>query len=129
MGDNTLYQPDLLPPVPEQVQTAELPRPAMPTQQSRRKPTRAVFAAATLMLLAALIAGLVLTNALSANRTVTAVASAAGREGPSVQTIQPTRASLRRTSTQPGTVHPFSEAKVYSRVTGYLKELKVDIGQ
>lgn len=46
-----------------------------------------------------------------------------------VTTVPVTRADLSRTTTQPATVHAYFEARVYAKVSGYLKELHVDIGQ
>jgi RND family efflux transporter MFP subunit len=41
----------------------------------------------------------------------------------------PRYASLKRTTTQPMTMRANYEAKIYAKVAGYLKELRVDIGQ
>jgi HlyD family secretion protein len=46
-----------------------------------------------------------------------------------VPIIVPRIASLERTTTQPAVVHANFEAKIYAKVAGYLKELRVDIGQ
>jgi RND family efflux transporter MFP subunit len=54
-------------------------------------------------------------------------ASEAG--GDVVDTVAVTRADLTRTTTQPATVHAYFDARVYAKVSGYLKELRVDIGQ
>lgn len=115
------------------------PRPALPLTHTPPPPRawkkrKAVASAAVaLALLTVVIAGF-LTNRLSANRPEIAPGSTADEtsnrgQGVGVRTIKPGVATLRRTSTQPGTVHAYSEAKVYARVSGYLKELKVDIGQ
>jgi RND family efflux transporter MFP subunit len=114
MSEPSLQSPDLSP----------------PSQGARSRAKKVLYTALALALVAAGLYGVFLTNLLSAH---TAPDSAAGErpaagEGVSVQTVRPARANLRRTSTQPGTVHPFSEAKVYARVTGYLKELQADIG-
>lgn len=45
-----------------------------------------------------------------------------------VPVLIPERTSLRRTTTQPATVHAYYEASIYAKVSGYLKELKTDIG-
>jgi RND family efflux transporter MFP subunit len=83
-------------------------------------------------LVAAVVGGLFLTKVLATDRAATpldrAGVGAPAEEGPSVPVVRPTRATLRRTTSQPGTVHAYYEAKVYARVAGYLKELKVDIG-
>jgi HlyD family secretion protein len=50
-------------------------------------------------------------------------------EGNVVTAVAVTRADLTRTTTQPATVHAYFEARVYAKVSGYLKELRVDIGQ
>ena len=39
------------------------------------------------------------------------------------------RMSLSRTTTQPAIIHPYYQAEVYAKVSGYLKELNTDIGQ
>jgi RND family efflux transporter MFP subunit len=38
------------------------------------------------------------------------------------------RGEVRRTTAQPGSVHPFESAELFARVSGYLKEQNVDIG-
>jgi RND family efflux transporter MFP subunit len=45
-----------------------------------------------------------------------------------VKTVRAERVTLRRTTTQPATVHAFYEARVSARVTGYLERLQADIG-
>ena len=45
-----------------------------------------------------------------------------------VQVVQPQKVDLRRTTTQPGTVHAFHEAEIYAKVSGYLMALDADIG-
>jgi HlyD family secretion protein len=47
---------------------------------------------------------------------------------PSVQVVKPTRGGLERLTDQPGTIRGFEYAPLYSKVTGYLDELKVDRG-
>ncbi len=42
---------------------------------------------------------------------------------------KPKRQSVRNTTTQPATVHPYHRAEIYARVAGYLKELRADIGK
>lgn len=69
-----------------------------------------------------------------------------GREGPStdsgaasatappvdptttVEVVAPTHGGIRRTTTQPGTLHAFEAADLYAKLSGYLKVLNVDIG-
>jgi HlyD family secretion protein len=48
---------------------------------------------------------------------------------PVVTIVSPTVTTIRRTTTQPATVHAYHEAQIYAKVSGYLDELKVDIGQ
>lgn len=50
-------------------------------------------------------------------------------EGAVVSTVAVTRADLTRTTTQPATVHAYFDARIYAKVSGYLKELRADIGQ
>ena len=45
-----------------------------------------------------------------------------------VKTVAVTEQPVRRTSTQPATVHPYHRADVRARVSGYCEELKADIG-
>ncbi len=45
-----------------------------------------------------------------------------------VKTVQPQKVTLSRSTTQPGTLYAFHEAELYAKVSGYLKELYVDIG-
>ena len=48
---------------------------------------------------------------------------------PTVSVVSPTVTTLRRTTTQPATVHAYYQAELYAKVSGYLDDLKVDIGQ
>lgn len=45
-----------------------------------------------------------------------------------VQVIQPEVTNLRRTTTQPVSVFPYHEASLNAKVSGYLNDLRVDIG-
>lgn len=45
-----------------------------------------------------------------------------------VEVVHPERGGLTRTSTQIGTVHPFQQARLFAKVSGYLKWQEVDIG-
>lgn len=45
-----------------------------------------------------------------------------------VETVRPRKGGLKRLSTQPGSVHAFESADLYAKVSGFLKELPVDIG-
>ena len=45
-----------------------------------------------------------------------------------VNTAQPQKVTLKRSTTQPGTVCAFFEAELYAKVGGYLKKIYVDIG-
>jgi RND family efflux transporter MFP subunit len=49
-------------------------------------------------------------------------------QAPSVQVIKPRRGGLAHTTDQPGTIRAFDFAPLYSKIPGYLKELKVDRG-
>jgi len=46
----------------------------------------------------------------------------------SVETVRLSKGGIMRTSTQIGSVHPFKEADLYAKVSGYLKVLNVDYG-
>ena len=64
------------------------------------------------------------------NAAGTATPAPRTEDGPqAVPTVTVARADLTRTTTQPATVHPDHEARIYAKVSGYLKELRVDIGQ
>ena len=45
-----------------------------------------------------------------------------------VDTIRPKQGGVERTLTRPGTIHSFQYADLFSKVTGYLRDQKVDIG-
>ncbi len=45
-----------------------------------------------------------------------------------MQTTQPQQVTLRRSTTQPATVHAWFEAEIHAKVSGYLKSLSADIG-
>jgi HlyD family secretion protein len=45
-----------------------------------------------------------------------------------VEVIHPRKGGLKKVSNQPGTVHAFEYAELYAKITGYLKEQSVDIG-
>ena len=45
-----------------------------------------------------------------------------------MQVIKPRRGGLERLTDQPGTIRGFEYAPLFSKVSGYLKELKVDRG-
>lgn len=43
-----------------------------------------------------------------------------------VKVVRPQRKTLSRSTTQPATVHAYHQAELFSKVAGYLKELKID---
>jgi len=45
-----------------------------------------------------------------------------------VKTVAVEEVKLEHTTTQPATVHPFFQAKIQARVSGYVDQVKVDIG-
>ncbi|HMF35153.1 MAG TPA: efflux RND transporter periplasmic adaptor subunit [Isosphaeraceae bacterium] len=49
-------------------------------------------------------------------------------QAPTAQVIKPTRGGTARITDQPGTVRAFERATLYAKVSGYLKELRVDRG-
>ena len=53
---------------------------------------------------------------------------AAASRLPTAQVIKPVRGGMERITDQPGTVRAFERATLYAKVSGYLKELKVDRG-
>ncbi len=46
----------------------------------------------------------------------------------SVETVHLSPGGILRTSTQIGSVHPFKQAELFAKISGYLKELHVDYG-
>ena len=63
-----------------------------------------------------------------AGSTVHAADGSGATELLSVDVFSPEKKMLRRTTTQPATVHAYFRAEIRSRATGYLSELRVDIG-
>jgi RND family efflux transporter MFP subunit len=45
-----------------------------------------------------------------------------------VEVVRPGRKGIRRVTTQPGSVHAFESVDLYAKVSGYLKDQAVDIG-
>src|SRR5688500_17382645 len=45
-----------------------------------------------------------------------------------VETVHPVKGGLSRATSQPGTAHSFESAELYAKISGFLKELHVDIG-
>ncbi len=45
-----------------------------------------------------------------------------------VPTLSPRRGSLAKSTTQPATLHAYFEARLFTKVSGYLEKLNVDIG-
>lgn len=63
-----------------------------------------------------------------AGSTVHAADGSGAAELLSVDVFSPEKKMLRRTTTQPATVHAYFQAEIHSRAPGYLSELRVDIG-
>ena len=60
-------------------------------------------------------------------------ADAAGKQHATTPLVQvnvlaPTQTTMERTTTQPATVHAYYEARIFAKASGYLTELRVDIG-
>jgi len=53
---------------------------------------------------------------------------AAAAEPTPVKLVAVTQEPMSRTTTQPATVHPYYQAEIRARVSGYVEELKADIG-
>lgn len=51
-----------------------------------------------------------------------------GANPTAVKTVAPQKTALKMTTAQPATVRAFHEAELYAKVSGFLKELKADIG-
>jgi RND family efflux transporter MFP subunit len=49
-------------------------------------------------------------------------------EVPRVETIRPTQGGLAKRTAQPGSAHSFESAELFAKVSGFLKEQRVDIG-
>ena len=47
---------------------------------------------------------------------------------PRVEIVRPTRKDLIRTTTQPATIHPYYQADIVAKVSGYFRDVNVDIG-
>jgi HlyD family secretion protein len=47
---------------------------------------------------------------------------------PRVEVVKPRRGGMERTTNQPGTIHAFDFAQLYAKISGYVKELRVDRG-
>jgi HlyD family secretion protein len=45
-----------------------------------------------------------------------------------VKTVSVTETAVERTTTQPATVHPYYRAEIRAKVSGYVREIKADIG-
>lgn len=69
-----------------------------------------------------------LCTAALAGSALFSIAPAVGDDVVTVKTLTPTRGSLSLSTTQPATVHPFQEADLAARVSGYVKSVAVDIG-
>jgi RND family efflux transporter MFP subunit len=46
-----------------------------------------------------------------------------------VKTLAPEKTTLRRTTTQPASIHAYYQAELYAQIGGYLEALNADIGQ
>jgi HlyD family secretion protein len=58
-----------------------------------------------------------------------AATKAAADNTPTVRLVTAERTTIRRTTTQPATIHAYHQAEIHAKVSGYLSELKVDIGE
>ncbi len=56
------------------------------------------------------------------------IATSNAQEGISVKVVKPIKETLILSTTQPATLHPYYEANLASRITGYVKSVAVDIG-
>ena len=61
-------------------------------------------------------------------KTAARAANVVAESVPRVETIQPSKGGMRRTTVQPGTVVGFESVDLYAMVSGYLKTQVVDIG-
>lgn len=81
----------------------------------------------SLLLALAVMTGLVGSSGCRPGATDAAI-NEAGPRTISVETLLATPTTMQRTTTQPATIHAYYETKVFSKVAGYLTDLKVDIG-
>jgi HlyD family secretion protein len=64
----------------------------------------------------------------SAEETRVAQSGQPSNQAIPVETVRLSKGGIIRTSTQIGTVHPFKEAELFAKISGYLKILNVDYG-
>ena len=64
----------------------------------------------------------------SVHPAVAGGSDASGGQSVQVPTLSPTRGSVARSTTQPATLHAYFEARLFTKVSGYLEKLNVDIG-
>ena len=63
------------------------------------------------------------------NSTTPALAQAPpASAAPRVETVRPTQGGLIKRTAQPGSAHSFESAELFAKVSGFLKEQRVDIG-
>lgn len=75
------------------------------------------------------IAGLLLGSAGCSREPAGADETATAAHVPVVTVVKVRQQKLRQTTTQPATVHAYYEAEIFAKVSGYLTELKTDIGR
>lgn len=68
------------------------------------------------------------TSTSHAQTSATQVALEPSSDGARTEVVLPTKGGLTRTSTQVGSVHPFQQAALFAKISGYLKWQEVDIG-
>jgi RND family efflux transporter MFP subunit len=94
---------------------------------SHNRPNRVFFQPATL------ITSTVLTAFLSsgAGCSRSSAANTQNKQAPAatqVETVQPTRKTIQRTSDQPGHVEAFEETPLYAKISGFVRMVNADIG-
>src|SRR5512138_3573405 len=73
-------------------------------------------------------AGRPLLRAAGSTQSPTSSAPASGAAVRKVQAVHPERETMSRDTRLPATVEPFEEADLYAKVSGYVGEVRVDIG-
>jgi multidrug efflux pump subunit AcrA (membrane-fusion protein) len=98
---------------------------------SKTMPTEPLSAASLLQRAAGWVGGFVLCVAAGCHRptdVTTHAPSQAEAPAQAVKTTKPVRQTIRRTIEQPGELMPFEQTPIFSKISGYVKQVHVDIG-
>jgi HlyD family secretion protein len=116
--------------------TSELPASVRPTPARRSAPRRnrlLLFGVGFLVVVTAGViwqqsGGYKASDAPQPDPAQPAASATADGQAIHVDVIRPRQGGMKRVSTQPGTVHAFDHADLFAKISGYLKEQRVDIG-